>query len=830
MDPFVDHKFVLAANISSWEQTKDWLFTGHGDGVYLQCLQETRLLDCATVHAKRHAEAAGWTAVMAPALPGGARGPGTGGLAMLARSHLGLVEICPHDQPEQWRQRRWHAASLGGFRRPLVCVNLYAVPSIGPTGSNLQILSEVGSFLTTLGHGWWIIAGDFNMSPDEIQSTGVIAALGADLLAAPGPTVYPASGKPRAIDHFIVGPDFIVDSSPCHIHRPCLLALSRVCAAERIPVLISPARVSGEFPSRESDNAHQIVGRMQEFANTLTHATVSAHTIWTRFHQLADDWIWAAAKGLPAKPPSTKGHGCTPKTVFRTVFPRKTQWNCTKLDPAFSVVVALYRRIMELVRLLKQGFARDVLLPVWKAVGRMADRVRPDLQDDLFPITWNADQEPLPSFACISQFEAFANLLSVALDNHVRSKHSARALSWKRWCSEQLIGGAKQLCRWVKAKSHSLVAAVVSEQSPTDVAHRPAIVAQRCLNDWAEVWRAERTQVSDQSLPREWLSCVNPQEAPAVTVEEIRSSLHKPSGPGRGIDGWDKPILAALPDPALTILSHLFTAVERERCFPGPGRGTIVVLLSKGQGHQPLQQRPIGKLARLYRLWASIRLKLTRQWRAERAWEWSWGCGRRRGALDASWDVSCHAEQAWATGKSFASILFDLRQCFDRVALGNLQFALFEHSFPRLCPLWCCINMVLRVSCPLQEPPPGGSNHSLGSQRVVLWLQTSFNAILPLLSTSWWPIIMFSPWAISKLLFGRSQMLHTPGLNRFQTWEPPSMPINVSQLPTALSYVPRSPPISVICTFLSCRQQLIWRLTSLLPDLSCYRNRPNASS
>ena len=236
MDPFVDHKFVLTANISSWEQTKDWLFTGLGDGVYLQCLQETRLLDCATVQAKRHAEAAGWTAVMAPALPGGARGPGTGGLAMLARSHLGIVEICPHDQPEQWQMRRWHAASIGGFRRPLVCVNLYAVPSIGPSGTNLQLLSEVGSFLTTLGHGWWIIAGDFNMSPEEIQTTGVIEALGAHLIAAPVPTVYPAFGKPRAIDHFIVGPDVttlverkivtVVDSSPCHTHRPCLLALS----------------------------------------------------------------------------------------------------------------------------------------------------------------------------------------------------------------------------------------------------------------------------------------------------------------------------------------------------------------------------------------------------------------------------------------------------------------------------------------------------------------------------------------------------------------------------------------------------------------------------
>ena len=50
--------------------------------------------------------------------------------------------------------------------------------------------------------------------------------------------------------------------------------------------------------------------------------------------------------------------------------------------------------------------------------------------------------------------------------------------------------------------------------------------------------------------------------------------------------------------------------------------------------------------------------------------------------LAASWDVSCHAEHAWATGMSFGSSLFDLRQCFDRVTLGNLQFASLDHSFP----------------------------------------------------------------------------------------------------------------------------------------------------
>ena len=229
---------------------------------------------------------------------------------MLAKYHLGLVEILPHDQPEQWQRRRWHAASLCGFRRPLVCVNLYAFPGIGPAGHNLQILGDVGSTLTTLGHGWWIIAGDFNMSADDVLSTEAIGALGATLYEAPGSTVYPSFGKPRAIDHFILGPDVkaliegkiitIVDSSPLHTHRPCLLSLSRVCPFGRIPVPRSPARVPVYFSFRDSDNARRIISHMQDFSNTLICAPVPAETIWTRFHQLADDWIWATSKDLPA--------------------------------------------------------------------------------------------------------------------------------------------------------------------------------------------------------------------------------------------------------------------------------------------------------------------------------------------------------------------------------------------------------------------------------------------------------------------------------------------------------------------------------------------------
>ena len=83
------------------------------------------------------------------------------------------------------------------------------------------------------------------------------------------------------------------------------------------------SRLPDEFPFHNSDHARRITCLVQVFSCTLTHASVLAETIWRCFHQLADDWMWAASKDLPGKPLATRGNGCTPKTVHRTLILRK---------------------------------------------------------------------------------------------------------------------------------------------------------------------------------------------------------------------------------------------------------------------------------------------------------------------------------------------------------------------------------------------------------------------------------------------------------------------------------------------------------------------------
>eukprot|EP00969_Alexandrium_andersonii_P274880 12149301-Alexandrium_andersonii.AAC.1 len=59
-------------------------------------------------------------------------------------------------------------------------------------------------------------------------------------------------------------------------------------------------------------------------------------------------------------------------------------------------------------------------------------------------------------------------------------------------------------------------------------------------------------------------------------------------------------------------------------------RTILAHLTDKGQGPNPGVRRPIGVLARLYRLWAAARRKEVRSWRRNLQNDWAWGSKPRQ--------------------------------------------------------------------------------------------------------------------------------------------------------------------------------------------------------
>ena len=125
--------------------------------------------------------------------------------------------------------------------------------------------------------------------------------------------------------------------------------------------------------------------------------------------------------------------------------------------------------------------------------------------------------------------------------------------------------------------------------------------------------------------------------------------------------------------------------MEQEGGFPAKYRYVLEYLKPPGRGDQPLDQRPIGILAKLYRGWAALRMDVVRRWhraRRDQGNEWSWGIGQGTGAEDAAWTTAFRAEVAVRERRHHAELLVDCVKCYEMVPLRDLPGAASRQGFP----------------------------------------------------------------------------------------------------------------------------------------------------
>ena len=120
---------------------------------------------------------------------------------------------------------------------------------------------------------------------------------------------------------------------------------------------------------------------------------------------------------------------------------------------------------------------------------------------------------------------------------------------------------------------------------------------------------------------------------PIAGALEIRSAI-KAGGKGCGIDNWSKEELAKQPNESFEALAFVLDAVECEGGFPLELRGALEILQSKGKGPEILDQRNLGLLPRIYRVWAALRQPIVQAWAREHIGDWSWGNCRGRGPMN----------------------------------------------------------------------------------------------------------------------------------------------------------------------------------------------------
>ena len=134
----------------------------------------------------------------------------------------------------------------------------------------------------------------------------------------------------------------------------------------------------------------------------------------------------------------------------------------------------------------------------------------------------------------------------------------------------------------------------------------PREVAKAFLDSWNSLWMPH-----GDGPNRHW--CKGPYEQgrdlSPITGEQVREAARQMgTGKSPGHDGWRGGDLAKLPIDAQEELAELLNEVELKGQWPATMKGAVVVMLPKGEGMDPLGQRPIGLLPGIYRLWARLRV------------------------------------------------------------------------------------------------------------------------------------------------------------------------------------------------------------------------------
>ena len=162
-------------------------------------IQETRIPDAGSKDHEQTARNLGWNL----AISGCGTGDGGGdsaGVAVGCRKHIGLGESCEDDLLPDVLKARFttkHVGAVckGGFH---LCSG-YLHTGIGiQSKRNLDWLQAAAGVISTLS-GPWILAADFNCTPQQLEATGWLKLVGGTIISPNHPTC-----KNRVIDFFVV--------------------------------------------------------------------------------------------------------------------------------------------------------------------------------------------------------------------------------------------------------------------------------------------------------------------------------------------------------------------------------------------------------------------------------------------------------------------------------------------------------------------------------------------------------------------------------------------------------------------------------------------------
>ncbi len=154
---------------------------------------------------------------------------------------------------------------------------------------------------------------------------------------------------------------------------------------------------------------------------------------------------------------------------------------------------------------------------------------------------------------------------------------------------------------------------------------------------------------------------------PRLRGERLRKRALRMTSKAMGPDGWAAEDLLLLPLDFWEALADILQCNEElcGRHWPSSLLWAIISLIPKGEGLEPINQRPITVFSVVYRLYTAIRYEDTESWQESWMPDEVYGARIGREALDATWELALGIEESYLEQRQLIAALLDNSKYFD---------------------------------------------------------------------------------------------------------------------------------------------------------------------
>ena len=680
---------VDLANPSSFTTAADKVLKRSAADVVM--LIETKKREADTEGAKNQAQQLGWRVSLSPAHATSITGT-SGGTAVASRKGLGHIP-CHNAIKEEYRHRIG-AAWLGAVQKGGVhFVTVYLKDGEGISQTNQAILTELAAYLGTI-RGPWIVGGDWNVTPQQLQSASWDSIVKGSIKQPAGPT---CNGK--VYDYFVVSKSIeasvvavtSLENGGFSPHSAVRLFLSGAARHKAVRRLVKPKMIKAELPAGPLPRCENDFDPETPLAEGFTswytraRATLLSLTGESATNQ-QHAFRWEAATGkLAKKHPGASAASAILRTMVNRAREAATAHRRHGPVPAVTKLLAANLRDAEKNEIAEAGIAKTTLL-AWCGFVDKAVRLDDAARVAVLANTIVVKAKKLEAADAAARSKGWRDALTRQQPSTCHTGHGNRlsrlAFRWVKgvagWTSSTLDAD-----RYDDAVPECAPGSKLDLDGNTPVTAPAAKPSESCgpasdqaqveatAQGWAKLWNSDSVYLQPD------LAEADNEVLQPLTGADIKLAASSfPSATGVGADAISPRAIARLPDQLLDELASLFMMAEDTGDWSAAISLVLIVLLPKDGGGF----RPIGLFPTLIRVWMRARSTVARDYEELTASPELYGA-KGMGAQRAAWTTTFSAEAAAADGQAYSAVLLDLVKAFELVDHRELALAAKRHGF-----------------------------------------------------------------------------------------------------------------------------------------------------